>query len=334
MYGISEPVPVMVPYLNRLYVFSGSGSADSVYAYDCLRDTLSSVLYLSDAVPDGVFDPRTNRIYFACEDAPTIRALNPVTGAIDRTFDLVGGSNNGRLALNLDLGRLYYTDQSPNRMFTIDLLADSVIANESLPWDIDSMFLDRRLGKLYLCSRDMASVLVFDCSKNTIVDTITAGYRYTGLLDELNDKLYLLYGAVVDCRYDSVVTVLQPDTLTPRCMAWDAIDNRVYQATTSWLYVYRDGPYGIEEQQPVVTRPMLAVLGNPARNAVRVRLQIPPGQTGTLTVHDVTGRLVRSLSVARTGTLNLDLRSVPAGVYFVCLEVGRTRATDKVIVQH
>jgi hypothetical protein len=218
-------------------------------------------------------------------------------------------------------------------MFTIDLLADSVIANESLPWDIDTMFLDRRLQKLYMCARDSARILVYDCNQARVVDTIAADYHYAGLLDELNDKLYLRNGAVVDCRYDSVVTTL-PESLSPRSMAWDAIDNRVFQATTSRLYVYRDGPYGVEEQQPVVTRPMLTVLGNPARNAVRVRLQIPPDQTGRLAVYDATGRLAHSASVIRTSTLRLDLGAEPAGVYFVSLEVGRTRTTDKVILQH
>jgi len=79
---------------------------------------------------------------------------------------------------------------------------------------------------------------------------------------------------------------------------------------------------------------MLTVLGNPARNAVRLRLQIPLGQTGILNMHDVAGRQVRSLSLVRSGTLSLDLRSLPAGVYFVCLEAGRTRTTDKVIIEH
>jgi DNA-binding beta-propeller fold protein YncE len=322
MYGISAPVPVMVPYLNKLYVFEGSGGADSVYAYDCLRNTAASLLFLPDAVPSAVFDPRTNRIYFACEDAPTIRALNPVTGVIERTFDLVGGSRDGRLALNLDLGRLYYTDQSPNMMFTIDLLADSVMVSESLPWDIDTMFLDRRLGKLYLCSRDTASVLVFDCSKGTIVDTIAADYHYAGLLDEINDKLYLRYGAVVDCRYDSVVTTL-PESLNPRCMAWDAIDNRVFQATTSRLYVYRDGPYGIEEQPSVPLKRRHATI-------VRGALFLPQAsgvrRGASSVLLDISGRKVLDLQPGAN-----DVRKLPAGVYFVRQAV--SSKITKVVIQ-
>jgi DNA-binding beta-propeller fold protein YncE len=336
MYGINRALPVMVPYLNKLYVFSSSTGTggDSAYVYDCLRDTVFSIFLVSDDVPCAVYDPRSNRVFFACDDAPTVRALDPVTSSVVKTFDLVGGSSRGRFALNLDLGRLYYTDQSPNRMFTIDVLGDSVLASDSLPWDVDTMFLNRRLGKLYMCSRDTAAVLVFDCNQGAIVDTISADYQYAGLLNDRNDKLYLRYGAVVDCRYDSVVAMLPPGSPDPRCMAWDAIDNRVFQANANWLYVYRDDLYGVEEQKVGNVGPMLTVLGNPVRNAVNLRLQIPHGQTGNLTLYDVTGRMIRSLSVIRSATLHLDLNSMSAGVYLVCLEAGGTRTTDKVIIQH
>jgi DNA-binding beta-propeller fold protein YncE len=332
MYGINGAVPVMVPYLNRLYVFSSSAGTggDSAYVYDCLRDTVSSIFLVSDDVPSAVYDSRSNRVFFACADAPTVRALDPVTNSVVKTFDLVGGSYGGMMTLNTDLGRLYYVDQSPDMLFTIDVSTDSVISSESLHWNIDATFLNRRLGKLYMCGS--AQTLVFDCALGAIVDTIDAGFTYSGLMDDRNDKLYLEYGAVVDCRYDSVVTQL--DSINSRSTAWDAIDNRVFKATTSRLYVYRDDPYGMEEQKGEALGPMLAVLGNPARASLRLRLQIPHGQTAILALHDVAGRLVRSLSVTRTATLNLDLKSMPAGVYLVSLEVNGNRRTDKVIVQH
>ena len=333
--GVSNPLPVMVPYLNRLYVFPGSGSnGDTVFEYDALKDAVSSVFTLSNGVPCAVYDQRSNRVFFACQSSPTILVLDPATDSVVKTFGLGGGSSKGRMALNPDLGRLYYTDQKSRRMYTIDVLADSVIASESLPWKVDAMFLNRRLGKLFMCSSSKSHVLVFDCNQGAMVDTFDAAFGSAGLMDDRNDKLYLRNGAVVDCRYDSVAKLLPPGSLNPSSMAWDAIDNRVFQATTSRLYVYRDDPYGVEERKVVDLRPMLAVLGNPARNAVSLRLQIPPGQTGILKLHDVAGRLVRSLSVTRTSVLRLYLKSMPAGVYLASLEVGGNRTTDKVIVQH
>jgi hypothetical protein len=307
MHGINSAVPVMVPYLNKLYVFSGSGLADSVYVYDCFRDTLYSVLYLTDAVPCAVYDPRSNRVFFACEDAPTVRALDPVTDAVVKTFDLVGGSADGKMALNLDFGRLYYVDRSPRVLFRIDVLTDSVLAPESLRVIVDTMFLNRRLGKLYLCRNTHTQTLVFDCALGAVVDTINAGFRYSGLMDDRNDKLYLNYGAVVDCRYDSVVAQLE--VINPRSMAWDAIDNRVFQARTSWLYVYRDDPYGIEDL-PTGT------LEKRSATVVRGVLFLPPstGVTrGTSSVLlDISGRKVLELRAGWN-----DVSRLAPGVYFI-----------------
>jgi DNA-binding beta-propeller fold protein YncE len=323
MYGITHPVPVLVPYLNKLYVFAGSGSGDSVYAYDCLRDTVRSVFYLTDAVTCAVFDSRSSRVFFACEVAPTLRAIDPTTDSVVKTFDLVGGSNHGRMALNPDLGRLYYTDQSPNRMFTIDLLTDSVLASDSLPWDVDTMFLDQRLGKLYMCARDSARILVYDCADEAITDTINADYSGAGLLDDRNDKLYLRYGTVVDCRYDSVVATLPPGSQDPRCMAWDAIDNRVFQATTSRLYVYRDDFTGVADK-PVGTRTQRLP------TIIRGVLYLPDavgGERSAVSAHllDISGRKVLDLKPGPN-----DVRALAPGVYFV--REAQTQAVRKVII--
>ena len=65
--------------------------------------------------------------------------------------------------------------------FTIDVLADSVIANDSLPWGVEGLFLDRRLGKLFMCGTDPARTLIYDCNQRAIVDTIDVGYDGAGL---------------------------------------------------------------------------------------------------------------------------------------------------------
>jgi DNA-binding beta-propeller fold protein YncE len=314
-------------------VFARSGSGDYVYTYDCIRDTVARLFSLTDAVPSAVFDPRSHRVFFACEDAPSVRALDPATNSVVKTFDLAGGSTKGRMAVNPDLGRLYYTDQSPDSMYTIDVLTDSVLGSIQLPWDIDSLLLNRRLGKLYLCSRDEARILVFDCQRGAIVDTVTADFHYSALMNDRNDKLYLRYGAVVDCRYDSVVTWLEPSRVNPRCMAWNMVDNRVFQVAGDHLYIYRDDPTAIEEAKTGQLGPMMTVLGNPARDVVRLRLQIPDGQRAELSLYDAAGRLVHSSFVISTSSFRLDLRSMPAGLYFICLEAGGSKATGKVIVQ-
>ena len=330
--GISRPEPVLVPGLNKLYLFPQAPYAE-IFVYDCLRDSVVRYITQTTQMPCAVYDPRSNRIFFACQDTPSVRVLDPVHDVVVKTFSIGGGSTRGRMAVNPDLGRLYYTDQTLDRMFTLDVQADTVAGSIPLPWDIDSLFLNRKLGKLYLCSRDHAAVLVFDCRRGAIIDTVAADYQYSALMDDRNDKLYLRYGAVMDCRYDSVVTMLPPDSLNPRCMAWNMIDNRVYQASSHTLYVYRDDPSAVEEVGTGQSGPMLTVLGNPARGAVNLRLQVPSGQQGTLFVYDAAGRLVHSSFGLRTSSITLDVRSMSAGVFFVCLGAGGSRATAKVVLE-
>jgi hypothetical protein len=317
MYGITHPIPVMVPYLNKVYVFSADGY-DSVYAYDGLRDQVSSVFYLNDAVTGAVYDPRSNRVFFSCGPAPTVRALDPVTDSVVKTFDLVSTPYHGRMAVNVDLGRLYYTDQLPTRLFTIDVLADSVIGSESLPWGVEGLFLNRRLGKLFMCSSDPARVLVYDCNQRAVVDTIDAGFSGAGLMNDLNDKLYLAYGAVIDCRYDSVVARL--DSFSPSCLAWDPIDNRVFMATTSRLYVYRDNPYGIADRPVELRAQRCATI---VRGVLFVPSSLPTANSSLLSID---GRKVLDLQPGAN-----DVRTLPAGVYFVKQAAGSM--TAKVVIQ-
>jgi hypothetical protein len=325
-----RPIPVLVPYLNKLYLFDSYVTGGTVYAYDCLRDTAVPVRQLSGNVYSAIYDPRSNRVFFA-GGAAALSALDPVTDSVVRSFDL-GSWNGADMAVNLDMARLYFTSRLPSRMFTIDLLADSVIACESLPWGTDSMYLNQRLGRIYMTSRDTTQVLVFDCGQGRIVGSFDVGHTHgAGLMDNRNDKLYLRYGTVVDCRYDSVITRL--GSFSPSCMAWDAIDNRVFQSDTGIVYVYRDDPYGVEEQKVGKPGPMLAVLGNPVGASLRLRLQIPPGQTGALTVYDAAGRRVHSSAGLRTSSFDIDVKSLSAGIYFVRVKTTASEATAKVIVQ-
>jgi DNA-binding beta-propeller fold protein YncE len=331
--GIDQAVSVLVPDVNKLFIFGNDGAGDSVYAYDCVGGGVQRVLYLSDGVPCVVFDPHSGLVYFACEDAPALRGLDPVTGSVVRELDLGygSGSTEGRMAVNPDMGRLYLTDQDWDRMYTIDVDSTRVLGSTYLSWNVDTLVLNRRLGKLYLCSRDNPATLAFSCSQDTIVKTVYAGFHFSALMNDSNDKFYLRYGAVVDCRSDDVLPRLE--NINAHAMAWDRAHNRMFQAASYWLYVYRDDPPGVAEAQTETRGPMMTVLDNPARNSIRLRLQIPSDQTGTLAVHDAAGRLVHLSSGLRTQSYRLDLAEMPAGVYFVCLEVGRTRATDKVIVQ-
>jgi hypothetical protein len=117
------------------------------------------------------------------------------------------------------------------------------------------------------------------------------------------------------------------------------------------LFVYRDGrallgPIGMKSRLVRPDRLPSAVLSAPspvpARGPVTVPLRLSGLQRAALTVHDLTGRRVRTLARELTGegshALAWDLRDdqglrCPSGVYFVRLAVnGRTAAQRPIVV--
>ena len=87
---------------------------------------------------------------------------------------------------------------------------------------------------------------------------------------------------------------------------------------------------GVAETPDGRTRLQLALTPNPARGQARVHLGF--SCTGTLAVHDVTGREVWSVRVKR-GTTMLTLPLLRAGVYLVRLESDRLSTTEKLVIQ-
>jgi hypothetical protein len=103
-------------------------------------------------------------------------------------------------------------------------------------------------------------------------------------------------------------------------MAWDMVDNRVFQATTSRLYVYRDDPYGIEEQTAGLPEKRHATI-------VRGVLFLPPSLlTANFSLLSIDGRKVLDLQPGAN-----DVRTLPAGVYFVRQAV--SSKVTKVVIQ-
>jgi hypothetical protein len=82
----------------------------------------------------------------------------------------------------------------------------------------------------------------------------------------------------------------------------------------------------------------LAISPNPvASGFATVSLTRPPEHSGTgalrLSIYNATGRLVHSSFAPRTSSFRLDLRSMPAGVYLVKVEVDDFSATQRLVVQ-
>lgn len=103
---------------------------------------------------------------------------------------------------------------------------------------------------------------------------------------------------------------------------------------------------GVAEQEAGSAKPFLSVSPNPCRKEVRFTVQKPRSsdQNYRLAIYNITGRLIRDLSadLALTGNIRVTVlrwdgtdqngSPMPAGVYFVRLEMPATALTEKVIL--
>jgi hypothetical protein len=108
-----------------------------------------------------------------------------------------------------------------------------------------------------------------------------------------------------------------------------------------------EGQTGVREQAyspnqgPLVTR-LYAPQPNPSRSRAAIRYSLAAEGRVLLRVHDLTGRVVRTLAdgVMRPGRYNLSWsgtddrgRELARGVYFCRFSTGEYRATEKLVMQ-
>jgi hypothetical protein len=89
----------------------------------------------------------------------------------------------------------------------------------------------------------------------------------------------------------------------------------------------RDSP-----RSGTVPFPTIAVQ-SPARGLVQFSLSGPPPAGTRLSIRDATGRLVHSALGIRDSSFRLDLRSMPAGVYFAALNAGNNAPVQFVLTK-
>ncbi len=322
--GFDEAVLVRPAGCSRLYIFPRNvvEQADTlIWVYDCYRDSMVASVRVPDEAPAAVYHPASGLIYFCCKDTPSVRILDPTLNQVVGEIAAGANPNAGRMAVDLDLGRVYFTNDRSSRMYVIDVGTNSVAGSMPVtPRDVDTLYWNRAQQKLYLvCYRSEEGIYVFDTRLDTIVGHIGLNCRDIGLYNARNDKLYLgdrdLDVAVVDCRYDSVVARFEGAS-RPRVMAWNAIDNRVYVTRRrADIWVYRDDPVGVEEKPegaelrverktPTIVRGVL----NLAEDGTRSEF----GANSVMSLVDITGRKVMDLKPGEN-----DVRHLAPGVYFV-----------------
>lgn len=99
------------------------------------------------------------------------------------------------------------------------------------------------------------------------------------------------------------------------------------------------GNVGVAEPRTNPTRPRGLTLScepNPCRSSTVLHLTAEPldHSTAALRIYDSQGRLVHSSFGIRASSFRLDLRSMPAGAYFIRCDAAGEHATARVVLQH
>ncbi len=343
--GIKDAILVLHPELNKLYIFPEYAYDRRIWVFDCLRGSFIDSILVRSEVPCAVYHPRSNRIYFATETSPCLNVLDPLSDSVVKTIRAGIGDDDQRMLTNTDQALLYLTNQRTDQLYIIHVWNDSLIDSVATSMNVDTLFWNRRLGKVYACERGRSSnsIDVLDCETGRIIRTLSVYFKEVGVMNDRNDKLYLggRETKVLDCRCDSVVAVLPGIGSRSRAMAWNQIGNRVYSAKNNRIAVYRDDPIGIEEKPEPVLKFGLALVSNPVRMRARFQCRIPPGQTAALAVYDAAGRRIgRQMVEGKDSPFTITWdgkdtkgRQVPTGVYFARLESEARTATVKVVLE-
>ncbi len=193
------------------------------------------------------------------------------------------------------------------------------------------------------------------CKRFTIdIDPVTdrdqyltmAGYNYrTGMYEPFDsvdampaDKRVLLSTGPFDLAADSTVTFYYAVIAAPYGEAGQPPGNR---DTTElglrcwWAEQVLERVLAVEERQPRAAQQGQVAVGPTVFNrAIGLRLSLPMEEEATVSIHDATGRVVRTrMSVPRgpDGTARLDFGAFAPGVYLVRVQTANLSRTFKVL---
>jgi photosystem II stability/assembly factor-like uncharacterized protein len=97
-------------------------------------------------------------------------------------------------------------------------------------------------------------------------------------------------------------------------------------------------PAGVSDSHPAVQPLTLRTFGNPASDRILLRYGVRVAGPIRLALFDLQGREVRTIldhfAQAILGSVEIELRDLPAGVYFARLTQGSNNVSQKLVIQH
>ena len=211
--------------LEHPYSLMLDESRDKLYVacdYDiAVVDLATSSITRSISIPDspGRMIPDTLRdrycilgwhdsLYFVDADADTVFRVMPLPSLRGQTL----------LALNTRNDRLYCTGNLSESLAVVDLTTDSLVRSVAIPFDPSDIVWNDRENLLYVSAHDPGLVVV-DCTKDSVVDTVYVYDAQDIEFDTLRNRLYVCssrpgvtgapsYLVVVDCGTQTADTAI------------------------------------------------------------------------------------------------------------------------------
>ncbi|MCX7733040.1 MAG: T9SS type A sorting domain-containing protein [candidate division WOR-3 bacterium] len=125
--------------------------------------------------------------------------------------------------------------------------------------------------------------------------------------------------------------------ITVTCWVNLAADERRFNDTLIRTVIVWQETTGLAENRPADTRLVVTITPNPIRTQAQINFSLPPEPAVTLRLFDRTGALVQQFPIQTVNgrtRFRLDLKNLPAGVYFLKADRVDVPLNAKVVIQH
>ncbi|MBU2081918.1 hypothetical protein KKH14_00585, partial [Patescibacteria group bacterium] len=187
-----------------------------------------------------VFNSKTNKIYISNRPDKELliydvnfeasSSKKEETPFLKLAMKIPLGAIVDAMAISQQRNKVFILSSDPGRLFIIDGLTDKpIIRTVSLPGQPQTLTMDEQNGRLFITSRVVDKLLVFDTDKEEIIKTIdTAAGPGSVFLDKDTGKFYLLSN-------DAGVLTVFDSALAPRVIALGEFAN--YSSSPLYLSV-------------------------------------------------------------------------------------------------
>jgi YVTN family beta-propeller protein len=327
------------------YVVGVAFNADGSRAFISSRDdaTLSildtSTYSVIDTLPlpvDGgnlALEPVTGNLYLVDWYGPTLCEVAPDGSAVLREADL--GVSLWQVVAAPGGQHVYVTDRSTDEVLEVDVAGLTVSRRFAVgddPWGLD---ITADGTRLVVTCEDSAEIMIVDLASGDVVAIgldASADPRDVDILDDAH-LAYVAGGTATDHQSPLYVVDLQEASVI------DVLDGPGTNANVVAVQAQMHGTTASVETPGAEA--VIDVYPNPFNPRSTVSWQLDAATVGTITVHDLAGRHLRTLA---RGTLaagrhavtwdgrDTTGRAVPSGTYLVTMRAGTMSVTRKLVL--